>query len=135
MGFSDQFYSDPIETYFYYMRKKGTNITSATFVGNYSFIKPVNLYIGSTTLGQLIGETKLPVDDITFQPTNIIHKIQINAPPGGVITDNKKYQTKKYVTNPLRSPITSIDFSLYNDDGQLVQLNGRSWSIGVKIEF
>jgi hypothetical protein len=134
IGFEDQFIK--IGEGDYLLEITGTNITTATFTASKPFIyKPINLYIRSAIFGQLIEDNRLPIDDPTYQLDKIIHKIQINAAPGGTITDNKKYQTKKYVTNPLRSPITSIDFSLYNDDGQLVQLNGRSWSIGIKIEF
>ncbi len=114
----------------------GTNITNATFVGSKTFdYKHKNLYIKSTALGQLINGSSMPIDDPTYQLDNVIHKIQINTTPGNTITDNKKYSTKKYVTKALNQPITQLDFSLYDDDSQLVQLNGRSWSIGIKITF
>lgn len=113
----------------------GTNISTATYVGSVPFkYRPTHLFIRSETLGLISTNSFSYTDDPTYTIDNIIHKLQIACQPGSVITDNKKYQNKHLVKRGV-SPITQIDFSLYDEDGQLVQLNGRSWSIGVKIEF
>jgi hypothetical protein len=132
MGFEDQFVY--VSSADYKMEVTGVNITSATFVGSRPFnYRPTHLYIRSETLGQLTKPTASFIDDPTYQLDYLIHKIQINASPGGTIKDTKKYNTRRVASS--HSPITSIDFSLYDEDGQLVQLNGRNWAIGVKIEF
>lgn len=134
MGFEDQFvYVNSVD---YKMEVTGVNITSATFIASKPFnYRPTHLYIRSATLAQLTNDSVSFIDDPTYQLDSIIHKVGINASPGGVITDDQKYQVKRYISHPLKSPLTQIDFSLYDEDGQLVQLNGRSWSIGIKIEF
>lgn len=135
MGFEDLFVFENSNTG-YIMEVAGVNITSATFVATKPFkYKPSYLYIKSTILGQLVDAGSSYIDDPTYQLDNIIHKIQVSTGPGGVIKDTKKYQNKRYATHPLTTPISQLDFSLYDEDGQLVQLNGRSWSIGIKIEF
>jgi hypothetical protein len=119
----------------YYNTYDFEGATRTTTAPRPSYYIQKNIYIGSTVLSQLTSNlTVTDTDDPVFQRKDIIHKLHINASPGGVITDDQRYQIKRPVEK-LRTPITSIDFSLYDEDGQLVQLNGRNWSIGIKIEF
>ncbi len=133
MGFEEQFIYISGN---YFITVSGTNITTATFRGSKPFdYKPTHLYVRSETLAKLTSDSVTFIDDPTYQLDSLIHKLGINASPNETIIDDQKYQVKRYVSRPLKTPLTQIDFSLYDEDAQLVQLNGRSWAIGIKIEF
>lgn len=140
LGFGDQWVgeystSDFMEGDGLALVKTGINITTAIFTASKPFKnKPTLLRVGSNTLGILVNSLYNYDDEPDFAIPNIIHKIQVNASPTGTITDNQKYTTKKIV-NKFRTPITSIDFGLYDEDGQVVELNGLDWSITVKFNL
>lgn len=112
----------------------GSNMTSATIKADRPF-KPKSSFIrlACPTLGQIMSTTYTAEDDPTFAVPNVIHRIQINAGPGGTITDNQKYKTKNLVGH--FDPFSSIEFGLYDEDGQVVDLNGRDWSCTIKLNL
>lgn len=113
----------------------GSNISTARFISTNKFKQiPNYLRIQSISLASLLSTEYMEEDDPLFQITNIIHKIQVKALPGGIITDNQKYTTKKIVTK-MRTPLTSIDITLYDEDNQIVNLNGSEWCVTIRINL
>lgn len=140
LGFSDQIRTPyrPIGSYsvgFVTVDGHGSNISTARFISSNKFKRTPNyLRIQSHTLASLISTEYMEEDDPLFQISNIIHKIQVKALPGGVITDNQKYTTRKMVTK-MRTPLTSIDITLYDEDNQIVDLNGSDWCVTIRLNL
>lgn len=113
-----------------------SNSTSCTVTGFKPFAyKPTHLYIGSVALSSLIGSpTVRYVESPLYSSEDIIHKIQINANPGQIINDNLFYG-KKHIVEDLTKTISTIDLTLYDEDQQVVYLNGRHWSVTLKITY
>lgn len=106
-----------------------------TFTSTRPIKKYSNIYIQSNALSSLLTiPTATDTDDPAYVVDGLIHKVQINSNPGGFITDNSKYR-KEHIVKKLKAPITSIDFTIIDEDGQVIDLNGRDWSIGIKLNF
>lgn len=113
----------------------GVDMTSLTIVATNGYKEhPTNLRIQSNTLGKLRSAEYKQDDDPVYMLSNVIHKVQVLAQPGSYITDNQKYLTKQ-IASKFKDPITSIDISLYDEDGQVVDLNGLDWSITIRINL
>ena len=111
----------------------GVNITTATFHAIYPYNPGTQyLYICSNTLSN-ITDSKVSTDTIDpmIEIDNIIHKVQVNVKPTKLIRDNGKFAIRKTLVKSFQ-PITSIDFELRDQDLQLVNLNGRFWSLSIR---
>lgn len=121
LGFTDNQLIQPVSEY--------------TFTSNRPIKKHSSIYVQSVILSNLMSTSTLTdTDNPTYEAKGIIHKVQIQALPGGYITDNSKYK-KEHLVTKMRTPVTSIDFTILDEDGQVIDLHGRDWSIGIKFNF
>jgi hypothetical protein len=112
----------------------GNGTTTLNLVGIKPFqYKPKHLYVGSVALSKLMSNPTVKyVESPLYDSSDIIHKIQVNANSGEMIIDNLFYGKKMLVEN-LSKTISSIDLTLYDEEMQVVYLNGRHWTISIKI--
>lgn len=115
-----------------------TTVDARTFTATSTIPFPLrskNIYISSRTLAGLkVTQSDLDLDNPSTIIQNVLYRVPLqSATPGTVITSRLQERPPVQLVNKNISPITSIDFQIWHEDGDLVDLNGRDWAIGVRI--
>ncbi len=112
------------------------NETTFTVTSTIPFpLRPKNIYISSKTLSTLKNtNTTLDLDNPSTIIQNVIYRVPIQQfSPGTIIRSKQLERPPVQVVNGNTQTITSIDLQIWHEDGDLVDLNGLDWSIGIRI--
>ena len=64
--------------------------------------------------------------------SNILANISINRPPFSILTLDNAYRITKVLKNKI---VDTIDFALYDENGNLVNFNGLDWTISISLNI
>lgn len=113
-----------------FTNKTFTTVDDRTFTITSTIPFPLrakNIYVSSKTLGLIkVTQSDLDLDN----PSTIINNVIYRNPLTKIrLQDRPPVQ----MVNKTTQLITSIDLQLWHEEGDLVDLNGRDWSIGIRI--
>ena len=91
-----------------------------------------NTFTNTSTLSFIVGTNLSTQHQSSATKCNILGKVTVMAPPKCYIFYQNYYQFKTRVFN---STIENIDVKLFDDQGNLLNLQGAHFSITIQVDF